>query len=109
MVQSSSQRKYENGSKPWLRCSTGGHDYQVNAIFLYRSETISGRWWELSYDITGRLSGAADMDGIDGALHALGHSADLTVSITDDRQRIKIVTTDLEVRRVDVEVKRSTR
>ncbi len=90
-----------------MRCATGDDTYQINAVFIHKDGAIRGRWWEKLFNVTGKLTGTVGTGRFDGSLSALGHSADLTMSMTDNQQTVTIVTTtDLPVKQVDVEFRR---
>jgi len=100
-------RKDEDNLQQALRCASDSYNFQINALFKHTDGVIRGRWEELVLEISGTLSGTAAAGRIDGTLHGLGFTADLIVTTTGNRQVVKIVTPDQEIRQVDIEVRRA--
>ena len=97
----------EDNLQQALRCASDSYNFQINAFFEHAEGVIHGRWEELVLEISGTVSGTVAGGRIDGTLHGSGFAAELTVTTTGNRQVVKIVTPDQEIRQVDIEVRRA--
>ena len=101
-----SQRDEDNLQQA-LRCASDSYNFQINAVFQHDDGVIRGRWEELVLEISGTISGTAAPGRIEGTLHGSGFEAGLIVTTTGNRQKVKIVTPDQEIRGVDIDVRRA--
>ena len=99
----------EDNLQQALRCASDSYNFQINAYFEHTNGAVSGRWEELVLEISGTVSGTARAGRIDGSLHGPGFVAELMVTTTGNRQKVRIVTPDQEIRRVDIEVRKVRR
>lgn len=91
-----------------LRCASDSYNFQINAFFQHTNGDLRGRWEELVLEISGSVTGNVTDGRIEGSLHGPGFVAELTVQTTGNRQKVKILTPDQEIRVVDIEVRKSS-
>jgi hypothetical protein len=89
-----------------LRCASDSYKVDVNSTSQSDRGSLSGKWTELTRNVSGTLSGRASGGSIQAQVTGLGFSAGLTVNTTGNTQRVTIIPEGNEVRSVVVTMKR---
>ncbi len=91
-----------------LRCASDSYNFQINAYFDHANGKIAGVWSEVTQDVRGTLTGAAEAGHIVGNLQGPGFVAEIVVDTKGNRQRVTITAELQEIRAVDITVRKSS-
>ena len=98
----------ENSLSQALRCASDSYKFQINALYIHQGGSITGRWDELTMDISGTITGRASAGHIAGNLHGPGFLAQVNVDTDGSAQTVTIASEGQDIRQVAIEVRKSS-
>jgi hypothetical protein len=91
-----------------LRCSSDSYNFDLRTSVDHQGGSISGTWWEVSRNASGRLSGQASRGQIQAVVQGPGFSAGLAMSTRGDQQSVTIRSQGTEVSQVSISLRRTS-
>jgi hypothetical protein len=73
-----------------LHCASASYKLEIRSKVAAAGTRFAGKWNEITRDTIGNISGAITSTGIRGKIDGIGFTADLAMSIQDNRQSITI-------------------
>lgn len=89
-----------------LRCASDSYKFESNAYVDHSNGQITGRWDELTYQVTGAISGKFASGKIEATVVGTGFTAGFDVLLRGDRQTVNIRPTNAEVTDVKIDLRR---
>jgi hypothetical protein len=91
-----------------LRCSSDSYNFDLRTSVDHQSGSISGMWWEVSRNASGRLSGQASRGQIQAVVQGPGFSAGLAMGTRGDQQSVTIRSQGTELSQVSISLRRTS-
>jgi hypothetical protein len=91
-----------------LRCASDSYKFEINAYFEHANGTISGRWSEVSRDVSGTVTAGLSDGRIDGTLTGPGFAVAFVLTITGNRQSVTMESDEQEIRAVAINLRKTS-
>jgi hypothetical protein len=90
-----------------LRCRSDSYTFDLRTSVEHEGGSISGSWWEVSRNASGRISGQASRGRIQAVVQGPGFSAGLTLATRGNQQSVTIRSQGTELTQVSISLRRT--
>ena len=91
-----------------LRCTGDSYSFDLRTSVDHQGGSLSGTWWEVSRNASGRISGQASRGQIQAVVQGAGFSAGLALGTRGDQQSVTIRSQGTELSQVSLSLRRTS-